>query len=153
MEALGSGWATAEEIRQALIEFKQSKKWIIAYGEIYTKGADHLATVSDKIYLNPAGEVLFNGMYSEVTFFKGALEKLGIEMQVIRHGKFKGAVENCSFFLDKLSQENKEQISVYVNGLWNHMLERVAESRNMTKEELNKIADGLLVRNAATLNR
>ncbi len=146
VEAIGSGWATAEEIRQALIEFKKSKKWIIAYGEIYTKGAYYLASVADKIYLNPAGEVLFNGMYSEVTFFKGALEKLGVEMQVIRHGKFKGAVE--PFFLDKLSNENREQISVYVNGLWNHMLDRVSESRNITKDELNKIADGLLVRNA-----
>ncbi|MBI3232865.1 MAG: signal peptide peptidase SppA [Bacteroidetes bacterium] len=147
VESVGGGWATVEEIRQALLAFKQSKKWIIAYGEIYTKGAYYLASVADKIYLNPAGEVLFNGMYSEVTFFKGALEKLGVEMQVIRHGKFKGAVE--PFFLDKLSPENREQINVYVSGLWNHMLERVSESRSITVPELNDIANGLLVRNAS----
>lgn len=146
-ESFGSGWATAEEIRSALIEFKKSKKWIISYGEMYTKGAYYLASTADQIYLNPAGELLFNGMYSEVTFFKGALEKLGVDMQIIRHGKFKGAVE--PFFLDKLSPENKEQISVYVGGLWNHMLDGLSTSRGIPKEELMRIADGLLIRTAA----
>lgn len=144
--AVGAGWATAEEIRRALLEFRKSGKWIIAYGEVFTKGGYYIASAADKVYLNPAGEILFNGLYSEVTFFKGALEKLGVEMQIIRHGKFKGAVE--PFFLDKLSKENRAQIEVYVNGLWNHVLERVSASRGMTCEELKRIADGMLVRNA-----
>jgi protease-4 len=146
VQSVGGGWATVEEIRNALIDFKKSKKWIVAYAELYSKGAYYLASVADKVYLNNSGEVIFNGMYSEVTFFKEALEKLGIEMQIIRHGKFKGAVE--PFFLNKLSAENKEQISVYLNSLWNQYLTGIAESRKISKDELNHIADDFLVKKA-----
>ena len=100
-ETFGSGWAKAEEIRRALLDFRKQGKWVIAYAENYTKGAYYIATAADKIYLNPSGDLLLNGMYSEVHFVKNMLEKLGVEMQVIRHGKFKGAVE--MFMLDKLA--------------------------------------------------
>jgi protease-4 len=88
-----AGMATLEEVRAAIIDFKKSKKWVISYSEIYTQGSYYIASAADKIYLNPAGIVEHRGLSSELMFFKNALEKLDVEMQIIRHGKFKSAVE------------------------------------------------------------
>ena len=101
--------ATIEEIRNALIDFKKSKKFIIAYGNVFTQSSYYLASVADKIYFNPQGSIEFTGLHSEVMFFKGTLEKLGIEPEIIRHGKFKSAVE--PFISDKMSDENKLKLT------------------------------------------
>ncbi len=147
--AVGGGWATAEEIRNAIIDFKKSGKFVIAYSEIYTNGSYYIATAADKIYLNPTGEMLFNGMFAQVTFFKKALDKLGIEMTAIKgpDNKYKSAVE--PFLYDHMSAENKEQVEVYLNSINNHMLEKVAESRKMQMADVKEIANELKIKCAS----
>jgi len=146
MPNLNAGIATIEEIRNALINFRKSGKFIIAYNEFYTQGSYYLATSANKIYLNPQGIVEFKGLHSEIMFFKGMLEKLGIEPEVIRHGKFKSAVE--SFILDKMSPENREQTLTYVGSIWNFLLQGISEQRHISVDSLNFYADSMLVRNA-----
>ncbi len=143
---LQSSPATIEEIRDALLDFRKSGKFIIAYNDYYTQGAYYLSTAADKIYLNPQGTVEFKGLESEVMFFKGALEKLGVEPEVIRHGKFKSAVE--PFILDKMSSENKEQTLTYVGSIWNYLLKGISEERKISIDSLNLMADSMLVKNA-----
>src|SRR5512136_102108 len=110
---LPSGWATTEEVREALEKFRTSGKFVIAYSDyVLLQEGYYLSTAADKIYINPASTVDFKGLSGEVMFYKKALEKLGVEVQVTRHGKFKGAVE--PFMLDQLSKENEEQIRTYV---------------------------------------
>ena len=141
LTVINGGIASIQEIRNALIDFKQSGKYIIAYAESYTQKAYYLATVADKIYLNPFGSVDFKGMSSTVTFYKGLFDKLGIDMQIIRHGKFKSAIE--PFTLTKMSDENREQIKTYMGSIWNHILQAISASRNISVEDLNNIADNL----------
>src|SRR5664280_1143969 len=118
---LPSGWATTEEIRNALIKFREKGKFVISYSDyILTQECFYLATAADKIYINPGAMVDFKGLSSEIMFYKKALDKIGIEVQVIRHGKFKGAVE--PFILDKLSDENRSQIKDYAGSLWNQVV-------------------------------
>lgn len=150
LEKVPAGIATIEEIRNKLLEFKEgdSSKFIVAYSEIYNQGAYYLASVADEIWLNPEGIVEFKGLGAELMFFKGMLEKLEIEPQVIRYGKFKSAIE--PFVLDKMSEANREQTMKYIGSIWNHIVQRIAESRNLTVEQLNKIANEALVRNAKT---
>ncbi len=136
---IGAGFAKIEEIREAIIDFKKSKKFVIAYADYYYENTYYLASVADKIYLNPEGEVLFNGLSANVTFFKNALEKLGIDMQVIRHGKFKGAVE--PFILDKLSAENRKQMEEYLHSIMHNLSKKIAISRNLTPQRVNELAD------------
>jgi len=139
---LPTGWATTEEIRDALTKFRQSGKFIISYSDyVLTQECYYLSTAADKIYINPGSMVNFKGLSSEIMFYKNALEKLGIEVQVTRHGKFKGAVE--PFILDKLSEENKAQIKAYAGSIWNHVIETISESRNIPADKLNIIADNL----------
>jgi protease IV len=139
-----TGMANVEEIRNALLEFKESGKFIVAYGEVFTQSAYYLATVADKIYLNPEGMIDFKGIAAELMFFKGTIEKLDADMQIIRHGKFKSAVE--PFMNKKMSPENREQMMALINGAWNTIVDGIAETRNIRKEELNRIADELLIR-------
>ncbi|WP_406826083.1 signal peptide peptidase SppA [Pedobacter sp. KACC 23697] len=134
-----AGFATLREVRNALIDFKKSHKKIIAYSEVYTQGAYYLASVADKLYLNPEGALEFKGFSSELTFFKGTLEKVGVEMQVIRVGNYKSAVE--PFILDKMSDYNRKQVTAYVGGLYNTFLTDIAQSRNIQKDSLYNIAD------------
>ncbi|QDW24093.1 signal peptide peptidase SppA [Pedobacter sp. KBS0701] len=138
-----AGFATLREVRNALIDFKKSHKKIIAYSEVYTQGAYYLASVADKVYLNPEGALEFKGFSSELTFFKGTLEKVGVEMQVIRVGNYKSAVE--PFILDKMSDYNRKQVTAYVGGLYNTFLTDIAQSRNIQKDSLNNIADNYKV--------
>ncbi|MGN8055843.1 signal peptide peptidase SppA [Pedobacter sp. 22163] len=138
-----AGFATLREVRNALIDFKKSHKKIIAYSEVYTQGAYYLASVADKVYLNPEGALEFKGFSSELTFFKGTLEKVGVEMQVIRVGNYKSAVE--PFILDKMSDYNRKQVTAYVGGLYNTFLTDIAQSRNIQKDSLYKIADNYKV--------
>lgn len=139
---LGSGWATTGEIREAIEKFRTSGKFVIAYSDyLLTQEGYYLSSAADKIYINPGSLLDFKGLSGEVMFYKDALEKLGIEVQVTRHGKFKGAVE--PFMLDKLSQENREQISQYIGSIWSHAISAISESRNISVERLNSLADNL----------
>ena len=136
---LPSGQATIEEIRNALIDFKKSGKFIVSYSEVFTQKSYYLASVSDKIYLNTAGGMEFKGMLGQVMFFKGMLEKLDIEAQIIRHGKFKSAIE--PFTLDKMSEPNKVQTLAFISGMWNHILDGISESRKIPIGDLTTIAN------------
>lgn len=131
--------ATIEEIRNSLLDFKKSGKFIISYSEGYNQKAYYIASVSDKIYLNPAGSMEFKGLSGQVMFFKGLLEKLDIEAQVIRHGKFKSAVE--PFILDKMSEPSKVQTLSYVSAIWDHMLQGISDARKLPAADLTAIAD------------
>ena len=144
---IGAGFAKIEEIREAILDFKKSKKFVYAYADYYYENTYYLASAADKVYLNPEGEILFNGLSANVTFFKNALDKLGVEMQVIRHGKFKGAVE--PFILDKLSPENRNQIDEYLKSIMGNLAGKIAESRKLTPERVNEIANKWLARNTA----
>lgn len=139
-----SGQATTEEIRNALIDFKKSKKFIIAYAEVYTQSSYYLASVADKVYMNPKGIFDFAGMSSQITFFKGALDKLGVEAQVIKVGTYKSAVE--PFILDKMSDANREQVTSYLGSLNNQMLTGISNSRHINKDSLFNMANNLKVR-------
>ncbi len=138
-----SGLATIEEIRNALLDFKESGKFIISYSEVYTQKAYYLATVSDKIYLNPEGFLDFRGFIGQVMFLKGTLEKLDVDMQIIKHGKFKSAVE--PLILDKMSEANKEQTLTYISSMWNHVTKQISKSRKISIEQLNEIADSVKI--------
>lgn len=146
LTSIQSGMATTEEIRNAFLDYKKSGKFIYAYSESYTQGAYYLASVADKIYLYPEGDVDFRGLHADLMFFKGTLEKLEIQPEIIRHGKFKSAVE--PFMYDKMSDENREQVSTFLNSIWNNILNGISASRNIPVEELQKIADNAEGRNA-----
>jgi protease IV len=138
-----SGWATSEEIRKALIDFRLSGKFVYAYADyIMTQQSYFVATSAEKIWINPTGELDFKGLAAEMNFYHKALEKLGVEVQVIRHGKFKGAVE--PFMLDKMSDANRKQITAYVGSIWNYVVSTVSKSRSIPEYRLNEIADSLL---------
>jgi len=102
---ISAGYATVEEIRNALLEFKESGKFIYSFAPVYTQKAYYLASVADKIYLPPVGMVELNGISAENTYFKGLFDKIGVEMQIVRHGKFKSAVE--PFMVDKMSEASR----------------------------------------------
>ncbi len=133
------GVAHSEEVRNALLEFKKSKKWIIAYSENYSEQGYYIATAADKVYLNPKGSLEFDGFSSEIVFFKGLMEKLGIEFQVFKVGKFKGAVE--PYTENQLSEANRTQIQEYLNDLYDFQLKNIAHSRKTTHASLRKISD------------
>lgn len=141
-----TGVGSLEEIRNALLDFKASKKFIISYSNFYTHGSYYLSSVSDSIFLNPQGELSFIGLHSEVIFLKGLFEKLDIEPQIIRHGKFKSFVE--PFTNDKMSPADRLQTTELIVSIWNHMLEGISKQRKITLSELNRLADGLVIRNA-----
>jgi protease IV len=143
VSVFNGGMAAAEEIRNALLAFRDSSdKPIYAYSDLLDQKAYYLASVADKLVLNPQGVIDFRGLGGEVTFYKKALEKLGVQMQVIRHGKFKSFVE--PFILEKMSPENREQQLVYLNSMWNHMLKGISEARKIPVDTLNKLADKVM---------
>jgi len=146
MRFVEAGMAKLEEIRNELIEFKKSGKFIVSYSDISNEKAYYLASVADKIYVNPLGTPEFNGMSSEVYFFKGTLEKLDIKPQIFKVGEFKSAVE--PFFLDKMSEPARLQITSFLNSINDYQLRNIAKSRNKTYAELKNISDNLLVRDA-----
>ncbi len=142
-----SGIATIEEIRNALLEFKKSGKFIYSYSEDYSQRGYYVASVSDQIYLNPQGSLTFKGLAAELMFFKGTLEKLEVQAQIIRHGKFKSAIE--PFVLDKASAANREQYQKLLDGIWKQMLDGVSAERKISIEQLAQIADSLKIQLAA----
>ena len=133
----------AEEIRNALLDFKKSGKFIIARADLLTQYQYYIASVADRIYLSPEGAILFQGMNAQIMFYKKLLEKLEIKAEIIRHGKFKSAIE--PFVLDSMSEENYLQTKVYVSSLWNHLLEAISASRNIPVDTLNYYADNLII--------
>ena len=138
---LMTGFASIEEIRAALIDFKKSGKFIIAYSEVYSQGAYYLASVANKIYLNPQGILELKGFSSEVVFLKGALDKLEIEAQIIKVGTYKSAVE--PFILDKMSEANKLQTRELLGSMYNHFTSQIGLSRKISQDSIIAIADGL----------
>ena len=144
---LTAGYATIEEIRNALLHFKKTGKFIIAYSEVYTQAAYYLASVANKVYLNPEGIVDFRGLSSQITFFKDALNKLDIEVQVIKVGTYKSAVE--PFILDKMSEPNRLQVKSFLGSMYTHMIQKVAESRHLPTDSVHAISYNAKMRNAA----
>lgn len=139
--AVAASPATVREIRNALLRFKKSGKFIYAYGELFTQSGYYIASVADKIMLNPGGAVDFKGYALQVMFYKGLLEKMDVDVQIVRHGQFKSAVE--PYFLDKMSGANRRQMDVLAHSLWNTVLDDVSASRKIPVDELNRMADAL----------
>jgi protease-4 len=138
---LQAGLAHVEEIRSALEKFKESGKPIIAYGDNYSQSAYYLATIADRVYLNPFGDASLTGLSAEVTFYKGLLEKLQIDVQIIRHGKFKSAVE--PFIMDKMSDENREQYLTFIHSIWGYRLEKICHARQIDNKKIHALIDNL----------
>lgn len=136
-----AGYAKLTEVRNKLEEFKATGKFIYAYADYYYFPTYFMASVADSVFVNPEGEMAFNGMVAQVTFFAGALEKLGVNMQVVRAGKFKGAVE--AYTRNNLSPENKEQIEIYINSVFNETLAKISKSRKIDVAKLKADADEL----------
>ncbi len=146
MSSLDIGIASVEEIRNTLKDFKTSGKFIIAHSDYFTHKSYYLASAADEIYLTPAGQVQFFGLSAQLIFFKSLLDKIGLEPQIIRHGKFKSAVE--PFMSDEMSEANREQTERYLTSIWNTMLKGISEERKISVENLNKYADDLSVKSA-----
>lgn len=144
--AIGTGFATLKAIRDALVDFKDSGKFIIAYSDAYSQKAYYLASVADDIYINPQGSLDFRGLSSSVVFLKDALDKLGVDMQVIKVGTYKSAVE--PFMLNEMSAANREQVTSYLNSIYQSFLTDIAEGRGITKDGLHRIAEDYSIRNA-----
>lgn len=144
--SVGVGFASLKAIRDALLDFKESKKFIIAYSEGYSQKAYYLSTVADSIYINPQGSLDFRGLSSSVVFMKEAMDKLGVEMQVIKVGTYKSAVE--PFMLNEMSPANREQVTSYLGSIYDSFLVDIANSRKQSVDSLKGIADEYRIRNA-----
>jgi protease IV len=138
------GMAQSKAVRDALEDFKKSGKFVMAYANTYSQKEYYLNSVANTIYLNPVGDLDFKGLSSDLLFFKDFQDKTGIKMEVIRHGKYKSAVE--PFLENKMSEANREQITALLNSIWNSVVTDIAKSRNVSVEKLNEIANGLLAR-------
>jgi len=143
---VSAGISQIEEIRNKLLEFKQTGKPIIAYSEVYNQAAYYLSSVANKVYLNPEGIVELKGLSAGFMFYKGLLEKLDIEVQIIRHGKFKSAVE--PFMLDKMSDANREQMQLLLNSFADNLFDSIASQRGMTLSDIHNHANNLSLENA-----
>jgi protease-4 len=141
-----AGISQTKALRDALLEFKESGKFIMAYADIYSQKDYYLSSVADTIYMNPVGALEFKGLYSEQLYFKNFQEKSGLKMEVVRFGKYKSAVE--PYLANAMSDENREQVSVFLNAIWTEIKNEISESRHLSAERLNTIADSLLTRNA-----
>ncbi len=138
----GASPASLEEIRRALLDFKSSGKFIISYGDNYSQGEYYLCSVADKLILNPQGTIDWTGLSAQPTFYKRLLEKIGVEMQIFKVGTYKSAVE--PFIATEMSEANREQVTAYLNSIWNQMTEDVAASRGLSCNILNEYANQML---------
>lgn len=136
-------FASLQELRQALADFRKCGKWIVAYGETYTQGTYYLASVANKVYLNPQGSLDWHGIAAEPMFVKDLLAKFGVKMQVVKVGKYKSATE--MYTEDKMSDANREQVKRYIDGLWGNMCKAVSTSRSISVDKLNEYADNMLL--------
>lgn len=141
---INAGYATVEEIRNALIDFKTSGKFIYAYADVISQKAYYLSTTADSVVLNPQGLFDFRGISSNRMFYKRAMDKLGVEMQIVRgkNNKFKSAVE--PFMYDKMSDASRAQLSLVLNSIWGHILNGISETRNISVDDLNQYADKVM---------
>lgn len=146
--SLAAGYASLEEIRDALKDFKESGKFIVAYADAYTQGLYYLSSVADKVMLNPQGMVEWRGIASTPMFFKDLLTKIGVEMQVFKVGTYKSAVE--PFISTEMSPANREQVNVYISSIWGQITSDVAASRKISVDSLNAAANRMLMFHAAT---
>ncbi len=146
-EDIQAGWATIEEVRNALIDFKQSKKFVYAYAETMSEKGYYIASVADKIYLNPAGDMEWNGLNAELSFFKGTLDKLGLKPEIFKVGDFKSAVE--PFVRENMSDPNRLQVTSFLNSINDHMLVKVAQTRGLRVDSLKRYADNLTIQQPA----
>lgn len=137
------GYAAIDEIRDALLEFRSKGKFVYCYGEVFSQKAYYLASAADEVHLNPSGMLDFRGISSQRLFFKRALEKLEIEPQVIRHGKFKSAVE--PFIREDMSEANRAQTQQFIGTMWDHLVQGISASRAVSSDELNRLASTLSV--------
>ncbi len=143
---VGVGMASLDEIRGAIVKFKESGKFVLSYADYYTQGSYYLATAADKIYMNPEGSLSWAGMASGVMFYKGLLEKLDVRAEVIRHGKYKSAVE--PFLLDKMSPENRLQTERLLGSMWGYIVGNIAEARGLDSATLQRYASELTLTDA-----
>lgn len=139
----GARPATLKAIRRALIDFKKSGKFVVAYGDTYTQGAYYLCSVADSVLINPQGMIDWCGLSSQVVYYKDLLDKIGVEMQIVKVGTYKSAVE--PYILNEMSEANREQISTYCSETWNEMVMDVAKSRKLSADKLNALADSSML--------
>lgn len=139
-----AGYAQLKALRDALIDFKESGKFVVAYSDIYTQQSYYLSSAADTMYVNPSGTIEFNGLASEQYYYKDFQEKTGLKMEVVRHGKYKSAVE--PFLENEMSDANREQIESYLNSMWATIKSDISESRTISSADLNTIADSLYSR-------
>ena len=139
-------FASLAAVRKALISFKESGKFIVAYGDYYSETGYYLSSVADKVFLNPIGEVEFNGLIAQVPFFKNMLDKIGVKYEVFYAGKFKSATE--PYRLANMSDENRTQIREFINEIYQNYIKDLSENRGISIAELNNISNNMLVRNA-----
>lgn len=139
---LQAGFATMQEIRNALLDFKKKGKWIVAYGDTYTQGTYYIASAADKVYLNPKGMIDWHGLGAQPQFYKDLMAKFGVRYQVVKVGTYKSFTE--TYTEDKMSDANRTQVSAYINGTWNNICKAVSESRKISTDSLNAYADRLI---------
>lgn len=139
---LQAGYATMQEIRNALLDFKKKGKWIVAYGDTYNQGTYYIASAADKVYLNPKGMIDWHGLGAQPQFYKDLMAKFGVRYQVVKVGTYKSFTE--TYTEDKMSDANRTQVSAYINGTWNNICKAVSESRKISTDSLNAYADRLI---------
>ncbi len=135
--------ATLQEIRSALADFKKSGKWIIAYGDVLTQGGYYLSSIANKVYINPEGSIDWHGIAAQPQYIKDVAAKFGVHFTVVKVGKYKSFTE--MYTEDKMSDANREQVTRYINGLWQQILSDVSKSRGISKDSLNHYADGIML--------
>jgi len=141
---ISAGWTQIEDIRNAILDFKESGKFVTAYGEVYTQKAYYLASIADEVYMHPSGSILLKGFGGELTFFKGMLDKLEIEPEIVYVGKYKSATEPFRF--TQMSDENREQVKTFLTDIYDVILTNLAEARNLPRETVHDIINELKVR-------
>ena len=141
-------YASLQAVRNALVDFKKSGKWIITYADIYTQGTYYLSSSANKVYLNPQGQIDWHGLSSQPVFVKDLLKKFGVKMQVMKVGTYKSATE--MFTGDKMSDANREQTSAYLNSIWGNITKDVSATRNISVSSLNAYADSMITFAAPT---
>ncbi len=144
--AVNAGIAQTQAIRNKIEEFKESGKFVYAYNDVYSQKNYYLSSVADSLFLNPVGAIDFKGLSTEILYYKDFEDKYGIKMEVIRHGKYKSAVE--PYLTNKMSEANREQTTSFLNSIWTEITEDISKSRNLSTEQLNLIADNANGRNA-----
>ncbi|UTW65131.1 signal peptide peptidase SppA [bacterium SCSIO 12643] len=147
LDGFPGGLSKLEEVRNALLDFKESGKWVVTFGESFSQGGYYIASVSDKVYLYPEGNIWFKGLATNIMYMKGLFEKMDIEMQAIKgpNNIYKSAVE--PFTADKMSDANREQIQAYLSSIWGHWLKGISKQRGISVEKLDMYADSLTIRN------